>query len=64
MGTIKGPKVHSLAVQDGSNHPNHKYKYKDKRKANENPKNEGYSKPFNDSSRSKGGKGRKGKKCT
>jgi hypothetical protein len=27
-------------------------------------KKEGYSKPFNDASRSKGGKGRKGEKCT
>jgi hypothetical protein len=36
----------------------------DKRKAHANPKNEGYSKPFNDASRSKGGKRRKGEKCT
>jgi hypothetical protein len=37
---------------------------KDKRKAHANPKKEGYSKPFDDASRSKGGKGRKGDKCT
>jgi hypothetical protein len=29
-----------------------------------NPKKEGYSKLFNDASRSKGGKGRKGEKCS
>jgi hypothetical protein len=34
------------------------------RKAHANPKKEGYSKPFNDASGSKGGKGRKGEKCT
>jgi hypothetical protein len=33
-------------------------------KEHANPKNEGYSKPFNDASRSKGGKGRKGDKST
>jgi hypothetical protein len=26
MGKTKGPKVHALAVQDGSNHPNQKSK--------------------------------------
>jgi hypothetical protein len=55
---IKGPKVHALTVQDVSGHQYHKYKYKDKRKAHANPKKEGYSKPFNDASGSKGGKGR------
>jgi hypothetical protein len=64
MGKIKGPKVHALTVQDGSNHQYHKSKYKDKRKEHANPKKEGYSKPFNDASRSKGGKGGKGEKCT
>jgi hypothetical protein len=51
-------------VQDGSSHQNHKSKNKDKGKAHANPKKEGYSKPFNDSSESKGGKGRKGEKCS
>ena len=64
MGKIKGPKVHALTVQDGSSHQYQKSKERDKRKAHENPKKEGYSKPFTDASRSKGGKGRKGEKCT
>jgi hypothetical protein len=64
MGKIKGPKVHALTVQDGSGHQYHKYKDKYKRKAHANPKKEGYSKPFTDASKSKGGKGRKGEKCT
>jgi hypothetical protein len=62
MGKIKGPKVHALTVQDGSGHQYQKYKYKDKIKSHANPKKEGYSKPFNDASGSKGGKGRKGEK--
>jgi hypothetical protein len=33
-------------------------------KSHENPKKEWYSKPFNDASRSNGGKGRKGEKFT
>jgi hypothetical protein len=41
-----------------------KYKDKDKRKAYENPNKEGYSRPFNNASKSKGGKGIKGEKCT
>jgi hypothetical protein len=64
MGKIKGPKVHALTVQDGSGHQYQKSKDKNKRKAHANLKKEGYSKPFNDSSKSKGGKGRKGEKCT
>jgi hypothetical protein len=51
-------------VQDGRSHQYHKSKDKYKRKSHENPKKEGYSKPFNDASRSKGGKGRKWEKCT
>jgi hypothetical protein len=62
MGNIKGSKMHALVVQYGSSQKIHKYKNKDKGKAHGNPKKEGYSKPFNDSSRSKGGKGRKGEK--
>jgi hypothetical protein len=64
MGKIKGPKAHALTVKDGSDHQYQKSKDKDKRKAHENPKKEGYSKPFTNASRSKGGKGRKGDKCT
>jgi hypothetical protein len=64
MGKIKGPKVHALIVHDGSGHQNKTSKDKDKRKPCENPKKEGYSKPFNDASGSKGGKGRKWDKCT
>jgi hypothetical protein len=63
MGKIKGPNVHSLTVQDGS-HQHQKYKYKDKRKAHAHLKKEWYSKPFTDASGSKGGKGRRGEKCT
>jgi hypothetical protein len=57
-------KAHALTVKYGSGHQYQKYKDKDKRKAHANPNKEGYSKPFNDASRSKGGKGRKGEKCT
>jgi hypothetical protein len=64
MGKIKGPKVHALTVHDGSGHQNQKYKDKYKRKVHTNQKKEGYSKPFNDAFGSKGGKGRKGEKCT
>jgi hypothetical protein len=64
MGKIKGPKAHALTVKYGSSHQYHKYKDKDKRKSHANPNKEGYSKPFNDASGSKGGKGRKGEKCT
>jgi hypothetical protein len=63
MGKIKGPKAHALTVQYGS-HQHHKYKDKYKRKAHAHLKKEGYSNPFTDASRSKGGKGRKGEKCT
>jgi hypothetical protein len=63
MGKIKGPKEHALTMQDGS-HQYQKYKYKYKRKSHAHPKKEGYTKPFTDASGSKGGKGRKGEKCT
>jgi hypothetical protein len=56
MGKIKGLKVHALTVQYGSGYQYKKSKDKDKRKTHGNPKKEGYSKPFNDASRSKGGK--------
>jgi hypothetical protein len=64
MGKIKGPKAHALRVQDGSVHKYKKYKNKEKKKVYANPKKEGYSKPFNDASGSKGGKGRIREKCT
>jgi hypothetical protein len=64
MGNIKGPKAHALTMKYGNNHQYHKYKDKDKRKSHANLKKEGYSKPFNDASGSKCGKGRKGEKCT
>jgi hypothetical protein len=64
MGKIKGPKVHALTVQDGNDHRYKKSKDKGKRKSHANMKREGHSKPFNDASKSKGGKGRKGEKCT
>jgi hypothetical protein len=64
IGKIKAPKVHELTLQDGSGYQNHKYKDKYKRKEHANSKKEGYSKPFNNASGSKGGKGRKGEKCT
>jgi hypothetical protein len=63
MGNIKGPKAHALTLKYGS-HKYHKSKDKDKRKYHENPKKEGYSKPFTDAFESNGGKGRKGEKCT
>jgi hypothetical protein len=63
MGKIKWPNSHALTMQDGS-HQYQKSKHKDKRKSHENAKKEGYSKPFTDASGSKGGKGRKGEKCT
>jgi hypothetical protein len=56
MGKIKGLKVHALTVQYGSGYQYKKSKDKDKRKTHGNLKKEGYSKPFNDASRSKGGK--------
>jgi hypothetical protein len=64
MGKIKGSKAYALAVKDGRSHQNKKYKNKYKGKGHGNPKKEGYSKPFNDSFGSKGGKGRKWEKCT
>jgi hypothetical protein len=63
MGKIKGPKAHALTMQYIS-HQYHKSKDKDKRKSHAHPKKEGYSKPFTDASEYKGGKGRKGEKCT
>jgi hypothetical protein len=64
MRKIKGPKVHTLTVQYGRGHQYQKSKYKEKRKSHANLKKEGYSKPFNDAFGSKGGKERKGEKCT
>jgi hypothetical protein len=63
MGTIKGPRVHTLTVHDGRQ-KYQKYKYKDKQKGHAHTKKEWYTKPFTDASESKGEKGRKGEKCT
>jgi hypothetical protein len=62
MGTIKGPRAHTVLVHDGI-HKYQKSKDKDKRKSHAHSKKEGYTKPFT-ASRSKGEKGRKGEKCT
>lgn len=61
MGIIKGPEAHALVVHDGigSQHP--KSKSKGKGKVHTESKKEGNSKPFDDSSGSKGGKRKKGK---
>jgi hypothetical protein len=63
MGIIKGPKAHALAVHDENNSQNSKSKSKGKGKTHAKPKKDGYSKPFNDFSGSKGGKSKQGKKC-
>ena len=55
-GKIKVQKVHALTMQDGSSHKYQKYNDKYKSKAHANPKKEGYSKPFNEAFRYKGGK--------
>jgi hypothetical protein len=62
MRKIKGSKVYALDLKCGRSHQNNKYKHKYIGKGHSNPKKEGNSKPFNDSSRSKGGKGRKWEK--
>ena len=56
MGIIKGQKAQALVLHDGRSSQNPKSKRKGKEKAHVDPKKEGYSKPFNDSSDSKGGK--------
>jgi hypothetical protein len=63
MGTIKGPRVHALTMHDGSQ-KYHKSKDKDKKKSHAHLKREGYTKSFTDDSGYKGGKRRKGEKCT
>jgi uncharacterized protein (DUF927 family) len=64
MGLIKDPKAHSLTMHDGKGSS----KQKGKGQSHPEPKKEGYSKPFNDSSGSKDSsdskKKKKGKKCT
>jgi hypothetical protein len=64
MGVIKNSKAHALVVHDGNSSQNQKSKVKGKTKSHAESKKEGYSKPFNDSSGSKSGKGKKGQKCT
>jgi hypothetical protein len=64
MSIIKGPNAHALVVHESGNTCNPKTKKKGKGKEHAEPKKEGYSKPFHNSSISKGGKGKKGKtKC-
>jgi hypothetical protein len=63
MGKIKGSRAHEVVVKYGRSHKNKKYKHKYKGKVHAYLKKEQYSKPFNDSLRSKGGKGRKWEKC-
>ena len=57
MGKIKGSKAHALVVHDGIHNQKQRSKYKGK--AHVNPNMEGNTKPFNDSSVSKGEKGKK-----
>jgi hypothetical protein len=61
MGTIKGPNVHALVMHERSNTFNPKTMQKGKGEVHFEHKKEGNSKPFDDSSNSKGGKGKKGK---
>jgi hypothetical protein len=63
MGTIKGPRAHALTVHDGR-HKYQKSNNKDKQKSHAHPKKEGYTKPFNDASGSKGEKGRNARTVT
>jgi hypothetical protein len=64
MGIIKGFDAHELYMHERSNKFNPKSKNKGKGKAHSEHKKEDNSKPFDDSNRSKGGKGKKGKsKC-
>jgi len=59
MGVIKNSKAHALVAHDDNNFQHQKSKKKEKEKTHEEQKKEGHSKPFNDSSRSKSGKGKK-----
>jgi len=64
MGTIKGSNVHALVVHESSSTLNLKSKQKINGKVHFEHKKEGNSKPYDDSSGSKGGNGNKGKsKC-
>jgi hypothetical protein len=64
MDIIEGPNAYALVMHERSNTSNSNFKKKGKGKLHAKPKKEGYSKPFNDSLGSKGGKGNKGKtKC-
>jgi hypothetical protein len=64
MGVIKKSKAHALVAHVCSSSQNQKYKVKGKPKLREKSKKEWYSKPFNDSWRSKSGKQLKGNRCT
>lgn len=61
MGIIKGPNAHALSLHESNNTCNPKTKKTCKGKTHVEPKKEGNSKPYDDSSSSKGGKGNKGK---
>jgi hypothetical protein len=64
MGIIKGPNAHALAMHESNNTSHSKSKQKGRGKMYAEPKKEGYSKPFDDSLSSKGGKEKKRKtKC-
>jgi hypothetical protein len=63
MGLMKDPKEHALTMHDGKGSYNQKSKQKRKQLLHLELKKEGYSKPFKDSSNSKGKK-KKGKQCT
>jgi hypothetical protein len=59
MGVIKNSKAHALDAHDDNSSQHQKSKKKSKEKIHVEKKKEGYSKPFNDSSGSKSGKGKK-----
>jgi hypothetical protein len=62
MGLMKDPKAHALTMHDGKGPYNQKSKHKRKELLHPESKNEGYSKPFKDSSSSKDSSNSKGKK--
>jgi hypothetical protein len=64
MGVIKKSKLHGLIAHDGIISQHQKSKNKFQEKVHAEQKKEKQSKPFNDSSGSKSGKGKKGQKCT
>jgi hypothetical protein len=59
IGIRKGPNSHALVVHERNITSNSKSKKKGNGKVHAEPKKEGHSKPFDDSSSSKGVKGKK-----